>query len=91
MFADNTVYTYSNSTSHAVAVVAAIAANIAAELQSELGRMPTSTEIKDALFEEVVETNMKYDKAFSSSGSIILEDRSNIKVLGEIPSVFPGS
>ena len=91
VFADNTVYTYANSTSHAVAVVAAIAANIAEELQSELGRIPTSTEIKDALFEEVVETDMKYDKAFSSSGSVILEDRSNIKVIGEIPSVFPGS
>lgn len=91
VFADDTVYAYAKSTSHAVAVVAAIATNIASELESELGRIPTAAEIKDALFEEAVETDIKYEAGASSRlGTVLLENR-KIKIIGKRPSVLPGS
>ena len=90
VFADDTVYAYAQSTSHAVAVVAAIATNIASELESELGRIPTAAEIKEALFEEAVETNIKYEAGSSRHGTILLENR-KVKIIGKRPSVLPGS
>ncbi len=82
VFAGNAIYAPASSTSHAAAVVGAIATNIAAELTVTYGRLPTAKEIKAELFKRAALKEMTHFAGASNAAGTVITEKRCLRVIG---------